>query len=48
MSGLPPKADMCGALAYIRFGPISDIALAASFTKKGPLRGDLSEIQFDA
>jgi hypothetical protein len=25
MSALPPKADMCGALAYVRFGPIADI-----------------------
>jgi hypothetical protein len=26
MSALPPKADMCGALAYVCFGPIADIA----------------------
>jgi hypothetical protein len=26
MSALPPKADMCGALANVRFGPIADIA----------------------
>jgi hypothetical protein len=26
MSALPPKADMCGALAYVRFVPIADIA----------------------
>jgi len=25
MSALPPKADMCGAIAYVRFGPIADI-----------------------
>ena len=25
MSALPPKADMCSALAYVRFGPIADI-----------------------
>ena len=25
MSALPPKADMCGALAYVRFVPIADI-----------------------
>ena len=24
MSALPPKADMCGALAYVCFGPIAD------------------------
>jgi hypothetical protein len=26
MSTLPPKADMCAALAYVCFGPIADIA----------------------
>ena len=25
MSALPPKADMCGAARYVRFGPIADI-----------------------
>ena len=25
MSALPPKADMCGALANVRFVPIADI-----------------------
>ena len=25
MSALPPKADMCGALAHVRYGPIADI-----------------------
>ena len=25
MSALPPKADMCGAPGYVRFGPIADI-----------------------
>jgi hypothetical protein len=28
MSALPLKADMCGALAYVRFGPIADITTA--------------------
>jgi hypothetical protein len=27
MSALPPKADMCGALAHVRFVPIADIGL---------------------
>jgi len=27
MSALPPKADMCGALANVRFGPKADIGL---------------------
>jgi hypothetical protein len=26
MSALPPKADMCSALAYVCFGPIADIS----------------------
>jgi hypothetical protein len=26
MSALPPKADMCGALAHVCFGPIADIS----------------------
>ena len=26
MSALPPKADMCGALAHVCFVPIADIA----------------------
>ena len=26
MSALPPIADMCSALAYVRFVPIADIA----------------------
>ena len=25
MSALPPKADVCGALAHVCFGPIADI-----------------------
>jgi hypothetical protein len=27
MSALPPKADMCSALANVCFGPIADIGL---------------------
>src|ERR1041384_1858825 len=27
MSALPPKADMCGALARVCFGPIADISV---------------------
>ena len=27
MSALPPKADMCSALAYVCFGPIADARL---------------------
>jgi hypothetical protein len=28
MSALPPKADMCGARAHVRFGPKADINIA--------------------
>ena len=31
MSALPPKADMCSALAHVRFVPIADIALFDDF-----------------
>ena len=37
MSALPPKADMCGALAYVRFGPIADIREAICAKKKDRL-----------
>ena len=30
MSALPPKADMCGALADVCFGPIADSCTAAN------------------
>jgi hypothetical protein len=30
MSALPPKADMCVALAYVRFGPKADSCAAAN------------------
>jgi hypothetical protein len=30
MSALPPKADMCGALAHVRFGPKADITAITS------------------
>jgi hypothetical protein len=26
MSALPPKADLCGALVDVRFGPIADLS----------------------
>jgi len=31
MSALPPKADMCGALGHVRFGPIADILMQSDF-----------------
>jgi uncharacterized lipoprotein YbaY len=30
MSALPPKADMCSALADVRFGSLADICTATS------------------
>ena len=36
MSALPPKADMCGALAHVRLVPIADIA---PFTRSPHRRG---------
>jgi hypothetical protein len=27
LSALPPKADMCSAIADVRFGPIADLAV---------------------
>jgi len=30
MSALPPKADICDAIARVRFGPIADIENAES------------------
>jgi hypothetical protein len=35
MSALPPKADMCSALAYVCFGPIADIQ-EGGVTKENP------------
>jgi hypothetical protein len=31
MSALPPKADMCGALAHVCFGPKADRLSVAAF-----------------
>jgi hypothetical protein len=38
MSALPPKADICSALAYVCFGPIADIraACVSRLTVLGP------------
>jgi len=32
MSALPPKADMCGALAHVCFGPIADMFAMRGFS----------------
>ena len=33
MSALPPKADMCSALPYVRFVPIADIGQVSLFLR---------------
>src|SRR5262249_44649553 len=38
MSALPPKADMCGALAHVCFGPKADSCTAANI-RQGLFRG---------
>ena len=41
MSALPPKADMCSALADVRFVPIADI-WTITLKEKDRLAGGLS------
>jgi len=36
MSALPPKADMCSALAHVRYGPIADSCTAANSPIRSP------------
>ena len=38
ISALPPKADMCGALDYVRFGPKADIRLPDQLVGSGEQR----------
>ena len=42
MSALPPKADMCSAPVYVRFGPIADIASCHSITSCEPTKISVS------
>jgi hypothetical protein len=35
MPALPPKADMCGAIAHVCFGPKADIASFDHFVGTG-------------
>ena len=35
MSALPPKADMCVALAHVCFGPKADIAAGSAYSISG-------------
>jgi hypothetical protein len=39
MSALPPKADICSALAHVRYGPNTDIALFDHLVGAGEQRG---------
>ena len=41
MSALPPKADMCGALAHVRFVPIADIGRAIRSPRRQRLAGQM-------
>src|SRR5262245_63930814 len=36
MSALPPEADLCDALAHVRFGPIADIQEFGCRQKRNP------------
>jgi hypothetical protein len=38
MSALPPKADMCSALADVRFGPIADIDAYSITSSARPIK----------
>jgi hypothetical protein len=42
MSALPPKADMCGALAHVCFGPIADMRTSVYALQVGPLENSES------
>jgi len=46
MSALHPKADMCGALADVRFGPKADMCSAkrhVRFTPKSDIKCDIAQ-----
>ena len=54
MSALPPKADMCGALAHVRFVPIADIWPAQDWSRNNsrarqnhPDFGELARLRID-
>ena len=44
MSALPPKADMCGALAHVCFVPIADIASPALSSPRRHVAKDLNAV----
>ena len=41
MSALPPKADICSAALYVRFGPKADMCGALAHVRYVPLTSDL-------
>jgi hypothetical protein len=45
MSALPPKADMCGAIAHVCFGPKADIALLNHLVGERDQRGRYGEAE---
>ena len=47
MSALPPKADMCGALAHVRFGAEADPWTAASAPLFDHLVGARKQLRWD-
>jgi hypothetical protein len=47
MSALPPKADMCSALAYVCFGPKADIKLTADLKARHPIRQSGAQCSFE-
>ena len=46
MSALTPKADMCGALADVRFVPIADIGRTCGLTGDGTRRSGQHDPDF--
>jgi hypothetical protein len=40
MSALPPKADMCGALTHVCFGPKADIVIRVQINEKASFTSD--------
>ena len=45
MSALPPEADMCSALADVRFGPKADIGCYSSLRRRGCEMIDLLAVE---
>jgi hypothetical protein len=43
VSALPPKADMCGATANVRYGPITIGSAPTAEAKKAPAGASLAQ-----